>query len=112
MIATRKKKNLPRKSTSTSRLRFRLYVDSTDIRSWRAIDDLTTICCEHFGNDYRIEIVDARKELGRARRNKITTTPTLVKLAPKPTWRIEGDLREDAMVLAVMKGKRKQRASS
>lgn len=68
----------------------------------RALSHLQSICRQHFGDRCEIEVVDLSKDPDKAKRASILSTPTLVKLSPPPSWRIVGDLSDDAMILAKM----------
>jgi circadian clock protein KaiB len=92
-----------RKPSARIKPTFRLYVTADDGPSTRALRTLEKICREHFGN-CQIEVVDALKQPARARQDAVATTPTLVKVAPPPVWRIVGDLSEEASILEAMKG--------
>lgn len=92
--------------TKNGKIAFRLYISPGDTSSSRALANLKTICREHFGGNYEIEIVDTLKDPQRAKRDGITGTPTLIKRSPAPVWTIAGDLSEEALILAEMKRKR------
>jgi circadian clock protein KaiB len=96
-------------SLCNRRLRFRLYISSGGTTSDRAIANLKTICENHFQDDYDIEVVDALQDPLRAAKDGIEVTPTLVKFSPLPVWKIEGDLCDDASILAAMRGDDKVR---
>jgi circadian clock protein KaiB len=89
-------------------LKFRLYISSGGTTSERAIENLKAICEKHFQHNYDLEVVDALQDPLRAAKDGIQVTPTLVKLSPKPLWKIEGDLCDDAMILAAMRGEGKR----
>ncbi len=71
----------------------------------RAIKNLKNICLVYFENTYELEIVDTVQHPRRAAQDGIVVTPTLVKVSPEPSWRIVGDLSEDARVLESMNAK-------
>jgi circadian clock protein KaiB len=106
-----KKKNRESKQSHSRNniLGFRLYISPGGITSERAITNLKTICEKHFRNHYDIEIVDALQDPLRAARDGIEVTPTLVKLSPEPRWKIQGDLSDNALILAAMRGEAKGR---
>ncbi len=105
---TASRRRLPKKN----KLVFRLYIASGEASSLRALSNLRTICGEYFGRSYQIEVIDTMKDPLRAKRDEIAETPTLIKLFPNPRWRITGDLSEDALVLAAMKGPDRKRTVS
>ncbi len=90
--------------SKNGKLLFRLYIASGQDSSTRALTNLKTICSGYFGRNYRIEVIDILEDPLRAKRDKISVIPTLIKISPEPTWTIVGDLSEDAMVLDAMKG--------
>jgi circadian clock protein KaiB len=91
------------------RLLFRLYISSGGASSERAIANLEMICEKHFQNNYELEVVDALQDPLRAAKDGVEVTPTLVKASPLPRWKIEGDLSDDALILAALRGDDKGR---
>ncbi len=100
----KKSRILRKRSAKKNILIFRLYVHPEQASSLKALENLKMICSEYFGRRCRIEVIDTLKEPSRAQHDKIAEIPTLIKLSPKPSWTIVGDLSEDARVLASMKG--------
>lgn len=100
------RKNLASKArpSKNGTLMFRLYIAPGQASSMRALANLRSICSGYFGKNCAIQVVDILKDPLRAKRDKIAVIPTLIKLSPEPTWTIVGDLNEEAMVLASMKG--------
>ncbi len=94
----------PRRAPRQGKLIFRLYIASDDASSGRALAILQAICRAYFGRNYEIEIIDIRPAPLNARMDGISRTPALLKLFPAPSWRITGDLSEDALILAAIKG--------
>ncbi len=90
-------------TTEKSKILFRLYITHRAPNSMRALRNLQTICRDYFDGGYELEIIDTEKEPGRALRDGIVVTPTLVKLSPEPKWSIVGDLSDEARVLASMR---------
>ncbi len=86
----------------TDKLVFRLYITQQAPSSMRALANLRTICQDYFSNNAEVEVVDTVEQPLRAMQDGIVITPTLVKLAPEPSWSVVGDLSEDARVLASM----------
>jgi circadian clock protein KaiB len=89
--------------TKESKILFRLYITDHAPTSMRALNNLRHICRDYFDGGYELEIIDTAKEPGRAMRDGIVETPTLVKLSPEPQWSIVGDLSDEARVLASMR---------
>lgn len=90
-------------NTKKSKILFRLYITNRAPTSMRALENLRQVCRDYFDGGYELEVVDTAKEPGRAMRDGIVVTPTLVKLSPEPQWSIVGDLSEEARVLTLMR---------
>ena len=90
------------KRKQETKLVLRLYITAGADSSRRAMANLQVMCKEYFQDNVKVEIVDTLQEPLRAMQDGIVVTPTLVKLAPEPTWTIVGDLSEDARILASM----------
>lgn len=93
---------MDRRTSPKSKLIFRLYITNQAPSSTRAIANLRTICEQYFRDAYELEIVDTVHNPLRAIQDGIVVTPTLIKVAPEPSWSIVGDLSEDARVLTSM----------
>ncbi|MEP7287871.1 MAG: circadian clock KaiB family protein [Chloroflexota bacterium] len=78
---------------------FRLYVAGSAPNSLRAIGNLMDICQEYLPERHQIEIVDVLQDPLRAITDKVLVTPTLIKVAPEPTWSMLGDLSAREKVL-------------
>ena len=91
----------PRKKTSPQRgiVKFRLYVADHSPNSVLARANLSALCTQHFPDQHEIEIVDAFRELERARDDGIIMTPALVKITPLPVRKIVGSLSHAEVVL-------------
>jgi circadian clock protein KaiB len=70
----------------------RLYTAGQSPKSLRALENLKTICEEHLGGRYHIEVVDLLKQPHLARGDQIFAIPTLVRQLPVPIKQILGDL--------------------
>jgi circadian clock protein KaiB len=84
---------------SGTRFVLRLYIAGQTPRSMLAIANLKRICEEYLTGQYRIEIIDLRKDPGLALRDRIIAAPTLVRQLPEPIRRIIGDLSDTERVL-------------
>ena len=80
------------------RFKFRLYIAGDTENSVHALANLAALCDVYLPNGHDIEIVDVSREQGRALKDGIFMTPTLVKLAPSPMQRIVGTLSHTASV--------------
>ena len=81
---------------------FTLYVAGDSPRSQQAAANLRRLGDERLGGDYVLQIIDVMSEPERAERERILTTPTLVKEAPGPARRVTGDLSNPEMVLVAL----------
>lgn len=72
--------------------RFKLYVaGKTTIGSLRAIANFRRIG-QSLPENYTLEVIDIFQEPDRALADRIVATPTLIKDAPPPRFKIVGDL--------------------
>jgi len=78
---------------------FRLYVATDAQNSVQAINNLRAFCHTYLPERHEIEVVDVYKEPRQALADGIFMTPTLLKLAPLPTQRIVGTLKQTQTVL-------------
>jgi circadian clock protein KaiB len=80
----------------------RLYVAGAAPHSVRAIENIQALC-EQYGRDfYQLDVIDVLQEPGRALRDGILVTPTLLKLQPPPARTIVGDLGAPRVVLQAL----------
>jgi circadian clock protein KaiB len=97
-------KQTPRKKSagakrSTAEYDLKLYVAGNTQKSSTAIQNLKSICSEHLGGRYRIEVIDLLKNPALARGDQILAIPTLVRRLPSPIRKIIGDLSDTSRVL-------------
>jgi circadian clock protein KaiB len=84
-----------------SRFRFTLYVAGDTARSQLAYDSLRRICAEALDDGaWEVALVDVTRDPDAAERERILTTPTVVKEEPAPRRRITGDLSDARRVLS------------
>ncbi len=76
-----------------------LYVAGETPRSVSALANLKKICSQHLGDQYRINVIDLRKNPKLARDHQILALPTLVRQLPSPVRKIIGDLSNTERVL-------------
>ncbi len=79
---------------------FKLYIAGQNTRAQRAINNLHRICDQQLDGNYEIEIIDVLEEPATAEKDKIFATPTLVKIVPRPTYQMIGDLTDTSEELA------------
>jgi circadian clock protein KaiB len=92
------------RSTGKSKVRFkfRLYVAGDAQNSTQAVANLTALCRAYLEDRHAIEVVNVFKDPKRALADGILMTPTLVKLAPSPSFRIVGTLSQTQPVLQAL----------
>ena len=83
-------------------LTLRLYVAGDAPNSVEARANLAALLRGRPEDQYQLEIVDFLREPQRAIHDGVLVTPTLVKLAPQPSQKIIGTLRERPKVLAAL----------
>ena len=81
-----------------SKLELELYVVGHSPRSRAALDNLDRICATLHG-EYTLEVIDVLEQPAAAEAANIMATPTLLKKAPLPAWRIIGDLSVREVVM-------------
>jgi circadian clock protein KaiB len=81
------------------RFQLRLYVAGETAKSLAAAANLQRICETHLAGQYRIEIIDLRKNPRLAAGDQIFAVPTLVRRLPEPIKKIIGDLSNEERVL-------------
>lgn len=93
------KKGKKRTVKQHARWEFVLYVADTTPRSIIATDNLRNLCRQYLKGNCRITVIDIVKEPGRALKNEILATPTLVRLLPGPPKTVIGTLANTEHVL-------------
>lgn len=73
---------------------FVLYVAGDTPRSRQAVANLHRLGAQELRGDYRLQVVDVVADPEAAERERILTTPTVVKTAPQPSRRVTGDLSD------------------
>jgi len=77
----------------------KLYVAGQTARSTAALENLRSICENHLGGRYTIEVVDLAQNPRLARTDQIVAVPTLVRKLPQPMRKIIGDLSNKDRVI-------------
>lgn len=77
----------------------KLYITGAAPSSARAIANLKTICEDHLGKNYDLEIIDVYQQPVKANEEQIIALPTLVKSSPLPVKRLIGDMSDKGKVL-------------
>lgn len=78
----------------TDQYLFRLFVAGTSPRSRQAIANLRRFADAHLAGRYELEVVDVIADPESAERERVLTTPTLVREQPAPPRRVTGDLSD------------------
>ena len=84
---------------SSDRWVLKLYVAGQTERSTAALENLRSICEDHLGGRYTIEVVDLAQNPRLARTDQIVAVPTLVRKLPEPMRKIIGDLSDKERVI-------------
>ncbi|MDB4916908.1 MAG: circadian clock protein KaiB [Gemmatimonadetes bacterium] len=84
------------------RLHLRLYIAGNAPNSLLAVANAKSLCEEHFAERHVLEIVDLLEQPLRALADAIIVTPTLLKLAPLPAYRVIGNLNDRKQVLLTL----------
>lgn len=81
---------------------FVLFVVGNSLRSSQAEQNLRRMADERLGGRYEIAVVDVTLDPERAERERILTTPTVLKSRPGPPRKVTGDLSDmDKVMLAL-----------
>ena len=86
-------------NSSNEKWVLRLYVAGQTPKSIAAFKNLTLICEELLGGDYKIEVIDLIQNPKLSRDDQILAVPTLVRKLPSPVRKIIGDLSNRERVL-------------
>ena len=78
---------------------FRLYVAGEAPNSVLALSNLKALCQKHYGENYRIDVVDILLSPARAWMEGVIVTPTTVRISPGPEIQIIGNLSNTQQVL-------------
>lgn len=79
--------------------KLRLYVAGQTPKSLTAFSNLKTICENHLGGRYSIEVIDLVEKPQLSKGDQIVAIPTLVRSLPQPVRKIIGDLSDTERVL-------------
>jgi circadian clock protein KaiB len=79
-----------------------LYIAGPSSRSRAAESNLRALCRERLGGRAQLRVVDVVQDPEAAERERVLTTPTVVREHPAPPRRATGDLGDAARVLAAL----------
>lgn len=86
-------------TAKTQRYELRLYVTGTSPRSGQAIANVRALCEEFLAGRYDLEVIDIYQQPHQAAHEQIIAAPTLIKITPKPSRRMIGNLSDREKVL-------------
>ncbi len=84
---------------------FHLYVTDQTSRSLHATANLRRICDQYLyaiGATYELRIINVQEHPELAEAAHILATPTTIRIAPPPAYRVIGDLSDPAKVLGAL----------
>jgi circadian clock protein KaiB len=84
------------------RIALTLYVAGPSPRSRAAESNLRALCRDRLGGRAELRVVDVVQDPEAAERDRVLTTPTVVREHPVPPRRVTGDLGDAARVLAAL----------
>lgn len=70
-----------------------LYVSGDSFVSQRAIESIEALCEQELKGRHELEIIDLKKDPGKAVDENIVVVPTLYRKVPEPTRQLIGDLQ-------------------
>lgn len=79
-----------------------LYITGRSPRSLHAAANLRRICDNHLGDDYELVLIDVLAQPDLAEEAHVLATPTTVRIAPPPAYRVIGDLSDSVKVMAAL----------
>lgn len=79
-----------------------LYVSGNSPRSLHAASNLRRICEKHLHASYEIVLIDVVAQPDLAESAHILATPTTIRTAPLPSYRVIGDLSDHGKVMMAL----------
>lgn len=99
-MATRDRSN--RKNEATKVYSFVLFIAGDSVRSTQAEHNLRRMADERLGGSYHLAVVDVTRDPQRAERERILTTPTVLKASPGVPRKVTGDLSDMNKVMLAL----------
>ena len=91
-----------RKDDTAATYSFVLFIAGDSVRSTQAEQNLRRMADERLGGRYELAVVDVTTNPERAERERILTTPTVLKAKPGSPRKVTGDLSDmDKVMLAL-----------
>ncbi|MEM7590286.1 MAG: circadian clock KaiB family protein [Cyanobacteria bacterium P01_A01_bin.83] len=94
--------NNPIASEATEGYKLRLFISSKNPNAEQALSHIHQLLEESLISPYTLKIIDIAKNPESAITDKITTTPTLIRVSPKPVRRIVGQLNDIPRILHII----------
>ena len=76
-----------------------LFITGASPNSVKAINNIKSICEEHFSGSYKLEIIDIYQQPAIAVKEQIIALPMLLKTSPLPFRRLIGNMSDTPKVL-------------
>ncbi|MFW5729622.1 MAG: circadian clock KaiB family protein [bacterium] len=74
--------------------RFELYVAGISPKQQLALRNLTQVCDDALGDNYKIDVIDILEQPELVRNRQILATPTVIRTYPLPERRVIGDFTQ------------------
>lgn len=100
--STEKFEKAVRNDSANENYVLRLFVSGLTPGSLKAIQNIKRICREHFGNRYKLEVIDVYQQPELVKDEQVVATPTLIKKLPPPLRKFIGDLSDTDKILMGM----------
>ncbi|WP_018405740.1 circadian clock KaiB family protein [Marinobacter gelidimuriae] len=84
---------------SNNKYLLKLFITGYTPQADRAIKNINSICKNELAGGYHLEIINILENPQLAEGERIIATPTLIKVLPKPSRRVIGDLSNTKKVL-------------
>ncbi|MEU8247885.1 circadian clock KaiB family protein [Nonomuraea sp. NPDC048916] len=81
---------------------FRLYVAGQTARSLAAVANLRALCDTYLPGCHEIEVIDAAEQPNLAEEERILAIPIVIRTKPLPSFRVIGDLSDQARAAALL----------
>jgi len=80
----------------------RLFISSKNPRAEKTLNNIHQLLEKGLVNPYTLKVIDIAKNLEQAAIHGVTTTPTLIRVSPKPVRRIVGQLDDIPRILNII----------
>jgi circadian clock protein KaiB len=80
----------------------RLFVSGDSLAIVKTLEDIHQLLEKDLGHPYTLKVIDVSKNPEQAEINRISATPALVRVWPKPVRRIVGDLNDLPKILQIL----------